>query len=317
MKKTRMVSCAIILGVAVLLCPVSTVVAQTGGTITGTVADTSGALIPGATIQLTNPNTGTKFETVTTGTGNYTIPEVPVGTYTLTAEHPGFSKFSETNVQVTLAITTRVDLVLQVGTASESIQVMAESTLLKSENAEQDATLSDKQIAELPINFGLGAGAIRNPFSFIQMTPGATFSGWQSISINGGNSNFKILFEGQEMDSAYQNEVTDEQQPSVEAIEQFTIQTSNFSAEYGLIGGGGLYNFTSKSGTNQYHGSVYEYFENTFLNAGVPFTNDGTGHHTKVVKHLDDYGFTLGGPVIIPKIYNGKNKTFFFFSLVS
>jgi hypothetical protein len=202
-----------------------------------------------------------------------------------------------------------------VGTANESVQVTSQSTLLKSENAEQETTLSDKQIAELPINFGIGAGAIRNPYSFVQMTPGATFSGWQSISINGGNSNFKIMLEGQEMDSAYQNEVSDEQQPSVEAIEQFTLQASNLSAEYGLIGGGGLYNFTSKSGTNNYHGSVYEYFENTFMNAGVPFTNNGAGQHTKVVKHLDDYGFTLGGPVRIPKVYNGKNKTFFFFNL--
>jgi hypothetical protein len=304
-----------LLGLAVFLCPFAMVFAQTGGTITGTVADTTGALIPGVQITLTNPNTGTRFDTVTTGTGNYTVPEMPVGTYTLTADHTGFSKYSETNVQVTLAITTRVDIVLKVGTASESVQVVAESTLLKTENAEQDVTLSDKQIAELPINFGMGAGAIRNPMSFVQMTPGASFSGWQQISINGGNGNFKVLFEGQQMDSAYQTEVTDEQQPSVEAIEQFTVQTSNFSAENGLIGNGGLYNFTNKSGTNLYHGGVYEYFENTFLNAGIPFTNDGTGHHVKVVKHLDDYGFSLGGPVAIPKVYNGRNKTFFFFSL--
>jgi hypothetical protein len=304
-----------LLGLAVFLCPFATVVAQTGGTLTGTVADSSGALIPGVQIILTNPATGTKFETVTTGTGNYTLPTVPVGRYTLTADHAGFSKFSESNVQVDLATTTRVNIAMQVGTATQSVEVVAESTLLKTENAEQETTLSDKQIAELPINFGIGAGAIRNPYSFVQMTPGATFSGWQSISINGGNANFKIMLEGQEMDSAYQNEVSDEQQPSVEAIEQFTLQTSNFSAEYGSVGGGGLYNFTVKSGTNKYHGSVYEYFENTFMNAGIPFTNNGTGLHTKVVKHLDDYGFTLGGPVRIPKVYNGKNKTFFFFSL--
>jgi hypothetical protein len=116
----------------------------------------------------------------------------------------------------------------------------------------------------------------------------------------------------------------------VEAIEEFTLQTSNFSAEYGLIGGGGLYNFTSKSGTNQYHGSMYEYFQNTFLNAGIPFTGgdfSGGAPQTKVVKHLDDYGFSVGGPLSIfpgipgvnskwlPKLYNGKNKTFFFFNL--
>ena len=206
-------------------------------------------------------------------------------------------------------------MVLKVGAATESVTVTAESTLLKSESAEQSMTITGNQIAELPINFGIGAGAIRNPLSFIQMTPGATFNGWNNISINGGAINFKIVFEGQQADDPYSTQVSDEVQPSVEAIEQFTLQTSNFSAEYGGVGGGGIYNFTSKSGTNQYHGSVYNYMENTILNAGIPFTDDGTGHHVKVVKHLADYGGTFGGPVWIPKLYNGKNKTFFFFNL--
>jgi hypothetical protein len=105
-------------------------------------------------INLTNPATGTKFDTVTTGTGNYTLPTVPVGSYTLTADHAGFREYNETNVQVKLATTTRVDVVLKVGTANESVQVTSQSTLLKSENAEQETTLSDKQIAELLINFG-------------------------------------------------------------------------------------------------------------------------------------------------------------------
>src|SRR5215467_12149604 len=233
----------------------------------------------------------------------------------MVVEHPGFAKYEQTNIQVQLAVTTRVDVVLKIGAATESITVSAESSLLKSESAEQSMTITGKQIAELPINFGIGAGAIRNPLSFIQMTPGATFNGWNNISINGGTNNFKILFEGQEADPGYQNQVADEEQPSVEAIEQFTLQTSNFSAEFGRVGNGGLYNFTSKSGTNQFHGSAYTYFQNTFLNAGIPFTNDGTGNHVKVVKHLADYGGTIGGPVWIPKVYDGRNKTFFFFNL--
>ena len=199
------------------------------GTITGTVADSTGALVPNANITLTNSNTGTKSTTATTGTGNYTVLALPAGTYTLTIEQSGFSKYQQTN--------------------------------------------------------------------------------------NGGNNNFKIMFEGQESDSARQTRVSDELQPSVESIEQFTLQTSNFSAEFGRVGNGGVYNFTSKSGTNRLHGSVYTYFENTFLNAGIPFTNDGQGQHIKVVKHLADYGGSIGGPVWIPRIYNGKNKTFFFFNL--
>jgi hypothetical protein len=193
--------------------------------------------------------------------------------------------------------------------------VTAESTLLRTENAEQSMTITGAQIGELPINFGIGAGAIRNPLSFIQMTPGAYFNGWNNISINGGSINFKIVFEGQQADDPYSTQVSDEIQPSVEAIEQFTLQTSNFTAEYGGVGNGGIYNFSSKSGTNQLHGSAYTYIENTILNAGIPFTNDGTGRHVKVVKHLADYGGTLGGPVWIPKLYDGRNKTFFFFNL--
>ena len=101
----------------------------------------------------------------------------------------------------------------------------------------------------------------------------------------------------------------------MEAIEQFTLQTSNLAPEFGGVGNGGIYNFSSKSGTNQFHGSGYSYIENTAFNAGIPFTNDGTGHHQNVVKHLANYGGTIGGPVWIPKVYNGRNKTFFFFNV--
>jgi hypothetical protein len=300
----------------VFLCLSGSLLAQSNrGAITGTVADTAGALVPGVQVVLTNSETGAKSDTVSTGTGNYSLLQLPVGTYTLVVEKAGFSKYEQTNIQVQVAVTTRVDVVLKVGAATESVTVSAESTLLKTENAEQSMTIAGNQIAELPINFGIGAGAIRNPLSFIQMTPGAYFNGWNNISINGATLNFKIVFEGQQSDDPYSTQVSDEVQPSVEAVEQFTLQTSNLTAEFGGVANGGIYNFTSKSGTNQLHGSVYNYLENTVLNAGIPFTNDGTGKHVKVVKHLADYGFTIGGPVYIPKLYNGKNKTFFFFNL--
>jgi Carboxypeptidase regulatory-like domain/TonB dependent receptor len=285
------------------------------GTITGTISDSAGAVIPGAPVVVTNLETGTKSETVSTGTGNYSLVQLPVGTYSLTIEQPGFSKYEQQNIQVEVAVTTRVDVVLKIGSASDSVTITAESTALKTENAEQSMTVTGKQVSELPINFGIGAGAIRNPLSFIQMTPGAYFNGWNNISINGGQVNFKVVFEGQQSDDPYSTQVSDEIQPSVEAVEQFTLQSSNLAPEFGGIGNGGIYNFTSKSGTNQFHGSAYTYIENTAFNAGIPFTDDGTGHHQKVVKHLANYGGTIGGPVWIPKVYNGKNKTFFFFDL--
>ena len=285
------------------------------GAITGEVSDSTGALIPGVQMVITNKDTGVKFDTVTTGTGNYTLLQLPVGTYSLAATKTGFNEYSQTNIQVQVAVTTRVDVVLAIGSTKDTVTVTAESSQLKTENAEQSMTVEGKQIAELPINFGIGAGAIRNPLSFVQMTPGAYFNGWNNISINGSTLNFKIVFEGQQSDDPYSTQVSDEIQPSVEAIEQFTLQTSNLTAEYGGVGNGGIYNFTSKSGTNQFHGSAYSYIENTAFNAGIPFTDDGTGNHQRVVKHLADYGGTIGGPVYIPKVYNGKNKTFFFFNL--
>jgi hypothetical protein len=212
---------------ATLILSMSALFAQSDrGVITGTVSDSTGALIPGVRIVLTNVNTGANSETVTTGTGNYTLLSLPAGTYTLKVAQTGFSPYEQTNIQVQVAVTTRVEVVLAVGSAAESVQVTAESTQLKTESAEQSTTITGKQINELPINFGIGAGAIRNPLSFAQMTPGATFNGWNNISINGGSNNFKIMFEGQESDSARQTQVSDELQPSVEAIEQFTLSRS-------------------------------------------------------------------------------------------
>ena len=292
----------------------SMLVAQSDrGSITGTISDTSGALIPGAKIVLTNAATGFKSDTVSTGTGNYTLAGLPAGTYALNVDSAGFAHYQQTNIGVEVAVTTRVDVTMRVGAATESVQVTAESSVLKTEDGEVSFTVTGDQLNDLPINFGIGAGAIRNPLSFAQLVPGAQMNGWNNITINGANGGFKILYEGQESSSSLDPRVSDESQPSVETVQEFTLQTSNFAAEFGTVGSG-LFNFTSRSGTNQFHGSGYDYLQNTAFNAGLPFTDDGTGKHVKIVKHLDDGGFSLGGPVWIPKVYNGRNKTFFFFN---
>ena len=226
------------------------------GTITGTVTDPTGAIVPAAKVTLVNNETASQYQTVTTDTGNYTLAALPVGSYKLSVEQTGFSKSEVANVTVQVAVTTRVDVALQVGAASQSIQVESESTLLKTESAEQSTTVTGEQINALPVNFGIGAGAIRNPLSFTSMTPGATINGWNNITVNGTNGGFKILFEGQESNSSLDPRVSDESQPSVEAVQEFTLQTSNFAAEFGAVTGG-LYNFTSRSGTNEFHGSGY------------------------------------------------------------
>jgi len=121
-----------------------------------------------------------------------------------------------------------------------------------------------------------------------------------------------LRLEGQDSTNGIASGTQSQTQPSVEAIEEFAIQTSNYSAEFGQAGGG-VFNITMRSGTNQYHGSAYDYFVNEALNAGVPFTNDGNGHLLRPRQRRNDYGFSFGGPVWIPKVYNGHDKTFFFF----
>ena len=296
-----------------LLTCLSLIAQSDRGAITGIVVDSSGALIPGAKITLTNTASGFKSETLSTGTGNYTIGGLPSGTYSLLVESNGFSRYEQTNIGVRVAATTRAEVVMKVGMATESVQVTAESSLLKTEDGEVSFTVTGEQLNELPINFGIGAGAIRNPLSFAQLVPGASINGWNNVTINGSNGGFKILYEGQESSSSLDPRVSDEMQPSVESISAFSLQTSNFSAEFGTVGSG-LFNFTSKSGGNKYHGSAYNYLQNTAFNSGLPFTDDGKGKHVKIVKHLSNGGFSIGGPISIPKFYNGKNRTFFFFS---
>ena len=284
------------------------------GTITGTVVDSSGSVMPRAKVLLTDVATDTRRETVTTATGNYTIAGLPVGVYTLSVEQAGFSRYEQSNINILVAVTTRVDVAMKVGQATESIEVSADATMLKTESAEQSSTISGDSINGLPMNYGIGAGAVRNPLSFVQMTAGATMSGWNTINVNGlPAGSFRILFEGQESNNGLDGRASDEVQPSVDAVQQFTIQTSNFAAEFGQVAGG-LFNFTARSGTNEIHGGAYLYATNEALNAGIPYTSDGQGHHNRPFERRLDGGFSFGAPVYIPKVYNGKNKTFFFFN---
>jgi hypothetical protein len=278
------------------------------GTLTGTVSDPTGALVPNAEVVAINPAMGTQMKTAATSTGNFTIASVPAGVYDLTVEASGFKKFEQKGIRVQVAQAARIDVVLQVGAVTESVSVTADAALLTTENAAQATTIGRDQLNQLPVNFGIGAGAVRNPLSFLGMAPGASIAGWNTIKINGApTGTFKIIFEGQDSTSALDARVSDELQPSVEAIEEFTLQTSNFAAEFGQVGGG-LFNFTSRSGTNEFHGAVYDYFAHESVGAAQSFSNV----RPRLRRH--DMGASAGGPVILPKIYNGRQKTFFFFN---
>jgi hypothetical protein len=288
------------------------------GTITGTVTDAQGAVIPNAKVNAVSGETGASYDTVTTQTGNYTIPQLPAGPYHLTVDASGFKKFEQKNIVVQSAQTERIDIRMEIGSNSETVTITAEAALLKTENAEQSANITAERMNELPLNFaGLGTGNVRDPYVFINLAPGSQFTASGTsfyLRVNGAPANSEtIRVEGQEANNTLQPGSPHQTQVSVEALEEVSVQTSNFSAEYGQVSGG-MFNFTSRGGTNQFHGSLYDYFTNEDLNAGISFTNSGHGHLLRPPTHKNDFGGSVGGPIIIPKLYNGRNKTFFFFN---
>jgi hypothetical protein len=300
------------------------------GTITGAVADPGGAVVASAAIEARNVATGAVYPAASSATGNYTIAQLPAGAYELSITVAGFKKFVRTGLVVEVAGTLRVDATLEVGSASESVTVTEAATLLKTEGGEVSANISTATLDDLPIltlsgslntqSNPSGLGNIRNPLASVSLLPGARFSSDYVMRINGmPSSSQSINLEGQDTTNGFYQSRTQINQAGVEAIQEVAIQTSNFAAEYGKAGGG-YFNYTMKSGTNQLHGSAYDYFVNEALNAGLPFTDRGTtnsleaGQHVRNALRQNDYGFTLGGPIWIPKLYNGHDKTFFFFN---
>jgi hypothetical protein len=286
------------------------------GTITGTVSDPAGAVVAAAPVEARQLETGAVYTAASSATGNYTLSQLPTGTYELTVNVTGFKKFVRQNLALPVAQTLRVDVTLEVGSNTESVTVTEAAPLLKTESGELSHNVNTNTMNNLPV-LGIGSSAgvagIRNPYAVLNLLPGSDFRADSSIRLNGLPSNTQALrIEGQDATNGLIN-TQSMTQPSVEAIQEFAIQTSNYAPEFGQAGGG-YFNVTMRSGSNEFHGSAYEYFVNEALNAGTPFTNDGHGHLLRPRQRRNDYGFTLGGPVYIPKLFNGRNKAFFFFN---
>jgi hypothetical protein len=286
------------------------------GTITGTVSDPAGAVIAGAAVQIRNVDTGAVYQAGTSATGNYTLAQLPAGRYQLSVSAPGFKAYVREGITVEVAQVYRADVALEVGSNTESVTVSAEAPLLKTESGEVSQNVDINTLDNLPVmSIGASAGqaGIRNPYAVVQLLPGSTYAPDADIRINGMPANTQTMHvEGQDATNGWfvqQSEV----QPSVDSIQEFAVQTSNYAAEFGQAGGG-FFNVTMRSGTNELHGSAYEYFVNEALNAGTPFTNNGHGGLLRPRQRRNDFGFTLGGPVYIPKLYNGRDKAFFFFN---
>jgi hypothetical protein len=290
------------------------------GTITGTVTDPSGAIVAGARVSVEHAETHNVLATVTSSTGNFTLPQLPVGMWDVTVEAPGFKRFRSLRNTIQVAQTVRVDAILELGANTETIAVQAEAVAIRTESADITTTVSNQMFVELPIQWSngfYGNQAVRNPLSVAQILPGMSggTSYFNSLGLTGGGasingqptSTFKALVDGQDSTNLYTPSFFFYQQPSVEALEEVSLQTGNYSAEFGQAQGG-IYNFTAKSGTNQYHGGAFYRFTNEALNAHQPYTG------SRAPSRQNNFGGTFGGPVVIPHLYDGHNKTFFFFS---
>src|SRR3984893_12417060 len=287
------------------------------GTITGTIADPAGAVVANAPIEVRNLETGAVYNVGSSATGNYVV-QVPAGTYQLTVNVPGFKKYVRQSTAVPVEQTLRIDVSLEVGSNTESVTVTEAAPLLKTESGELAHNISSDTLNNLPVlgigNGSVGPTGIRSPYSLTNLLPGSSWLPDNSIRLNGMDGNSAaIRVEGQDATNSITFRDTSQTQPSVEAVQEVAVQTSNYAAEFGQAGGG-LFNFTMKSGTNQFHGSAFDYFVNEALNAGTPFTDDGKGHLLRPRQRRNDYGFSVGGPVDIPKLYNGHDRTFFFFN---
>src|SRR6185436_9086080 len=241
--------------------------------------------IPGAAVVAVNADNGSKYETVTTSTGNYTLQSVPVGIYNLNIELAGFGRFRQEGIRIFVAQAARVDAKLKIGALAEEVNVVADASMLKTESAEISSSITSENLSELPLNFGArgnqAAAAIRNPYTFVNLVPGGSISSYSSIKLNGAPLNtYQIRVKGMEANNNRLVIRIDQVQPSVESLEEMTVHTSNFAAEYGSVAGG-IFNLTAKSGTNQLHGSAFNYVVNEAFGSGIPYTNDGTGDLVK------------------------------------
>ncbi len=306
-----------------LLCASAMYAQGDRGTITGTVTDTTGAVVANAMIQAKQTDTGALFPTTSTASGDYTLSQLPVGPYQITVTVPGFKTFTRSGMTVQVAQTLRIDIPLEVGASTESVTVSAEGSLLKTETGDVSSNVDVSTLDTLPIlstgSAASGSSGIRNPNNVLNVVPGVYYVPNSQVKINGAQTNsYAYHVEGMDSTNAGFPYAAAQTQPSVDAIQEVAVQTSNFDAEYGAVGGG-FFNVTMKSGGNQYHGTAYDYIVNEVLNAGEPFSfsNPNTNHPDQLFRpraRRHDYGWTIGGPASIPKLYNGKDKTFFFFN---
>ena len=294
-----------------LVASISQCFGQATGTITGSVTDRSGAVIPAASVIVTNQETNQVRQTTADDTGKFTLTFLPVGTYSVRVDKEGFGSSVRKDVLLQANTTVQTDAQLEVRSTTEQIQVTAEASLVQATSTTLVQVVDTRRVQDLPLNG-------RNVLNLMQInagvsTEGATGQSNQiqnlgtavTASINGSRGNgTNFLLDNGDNNDGYTN--TALPFPNPDAVQEFSIQTSTFDAQYGR-GVGGVVNVVTKSGTNRVHGSLFEYLRNYELNAANFFSGRDT------VKR-NQFGGSFGGPVVLPKLYNGKDRTFFFFA---
>lgn len=299
----RLCFLAVLMIAAVWLLP-----GQSGNaTIAGQVTDESGAVVPGVTVTIQNKVTNVRQNTKTTAEGRYSVPGLIPGEYTLSVQAQGFRKSERTGIVLQVGDRIPLDVVLSVGATTESVTVTAEIPLLRTEDAQAGMVIDNRRIQELP-------QYNRNPLAFAQLAPNVTGSSEQGgrdgdFRVNGGRTGQTEYFiDGQPVTTGYLHNVPPSV-PSMESVAEFKVLSNGLSAEYGRLSGGAVM-LVSKSGTNDFHGSVYEFFRNDKMNAN-DWNSNRFGSRIGAF-HENVFGGTIGGPIWIPKVYKGKDKTFFF-----
>src|SRR5688500_14794392 len=272
--------------------------------ISGTVTDPSGAPIPGVTVTISGES-GLTQTAVTGGSGQYTVPSLPVGTYTAKFEIQGFKTSLRDRLTLQVAQTLRLDTQLEVGELAETVTVAGAFEIIQRDTPDVGTTVSREYLTSLPLS--MGGGRYPETFAY-KMTPGVEGDTWTS-RINGSPAFSKeVLLEGASV-TTYLAGHFGESSVSMEALEEFKIQTSGLSAEFGRTAGG-VFNFGMRSGQNPSHGTAFATIRNEALNANT-FLNNAAGR-PKSRDRLNNFGGSFGGPVVIPGVYDGRDRTFFY-----
>ncbi|MGC1781860.1 MAG: TonB-dependent receptor [Acidobacteriaceae bacterium] len=294
--------------------------AQVGnGRIRGTVEDPQRHVVPKAVVSLTSEQTGANITVATTSTGDYTIPEVPLGRYTLKVTASGFQDFEQKGILMTADQQLTLPVRLMVGSATQTVTVTGTGSLIDTQTGTIKNIIDQKSIRDLPLVsrdvrqlVALSQGVIAVGPTFNSAIQSSTLPGTPDFTVNGGRENtVNYLLDGVDNNDPYTN--VPAPYPDPDALSQFSVQTSNFDAEYGR-NSGGIVNAITKSGTNRLHGSAYEFIRDSTF--GLDANDWGTNHYTPhapepfLLQH--QFGGSLGGPVYLPHLYNGHNKSFFF-----